>query len=73
MERACFRFCNCAGECLTGKQQRLADNKPGFVVSCLKKATGSSPPLEGIGSKIKGGAQGLVSWNLLILPVSCTL
>jgi hypothetical protein len=35
-----------------------------FVVLCLKKATGSSPPLEGIGSKIKGGVQGVVSGKL---------
>ena len=39
----------------------------------VKKATGSSPPLEGIGSKIKGGVQGVMSGKLLILPVSCTL
>ncbi len=58
MERACFHFCTCAGEYLTGKQQRLADNKPDSLFYAVKKATGSSPPLEGIGSKIKGGVQG---------------
>ena len=39
----------------------------------FKMAMGSSSPLEGIGSKIKGGVQGVVSGLLLILPVSCTL
>jgi hypothetical protein len=77
MERACFHFCTRTGEYLTGKQQRLADNKPVSLFYAVKKATGSSPPLEGIGSKIssktKGGVQGVVSGLFLILPVSCTL
>jgi len=73
MERAYFRFCTYAGECLQGSNNDSLTTTQDSLFRAGQKATGSSPPLEGIGSKIKGGEQGMENGMLLILPVFHTL
>jgi hypothetical protein len=55
VERPIFRFFDLAGEYLKGneKNEWYHNTSHGFVISVIAQATGSSPPVKGIGHIIK--------------------
>ena len=64
----CFRFRDTAREYIPGSILVPCGFSTGSLFLAINEATGYSPPLEGIGSKSKGGKQGSEAGASILYP-----